>query len=221
MTMHKVLRFGAEASGCIFIGGVISSLLPPSDEYHTRLKHASKPIFEQSHSLTAEYYGIMSKVESLYYGRLRSISQRTGTTSKDIRKGDLDELCKNLTNEDPHVDGISELFEDQMPANHGHIFKIVDKYRLIPPGEEARILKIIGGDDRKKSAMEEILLSVDDIKRLVGDLTGNLMMIVVMIMMMTIMMVMIIMMLRLQHGKGFHNLVCISYVKLINPACKA
>jgi hypothetical protein len=27
--------------------------------------------------------------------------------------------------------------------------------------------------------------------------------------------------LRLQHGRGFHNLVCISYVKHINPAFKA
>jgi hypothetical protein len=27
--------------------------------------------------------------------------------------------------------------------------------------------------------------------------------------------------LRLQHGKGFHNLVCMFYVKHINPASKA
>jgi hypothetical protein len=50
---------------------------------------------------------------------------------------------------------------------------MVEKYRLLPPAEVDRIMKIIGGDDRKKSAMEEILISVHDIKRLVVDLTGN------------------------------------------------
>lgn len=176
MAMSKVFKFGAEVSGFIFVGNVVSQFITPSDEYYKRLKNASKPVFEQSHSLTAEYYSVMSKIEAAYYGRLRAISQRAGATSKDIRKGDLDELCKNLTNEDPHVDSITELFEEKMPANHGHIFKIVEKYRLIPPQEMTRLLKLIGGEkggERKKSSVEEILESVNDVTRLAHDVTNN------------------------------------------------
>jgi Type II CAAX prenyl endopeptidase Rce1-like len=137
-----MLRAVTESVAILVVGAAAAQVCTPSKEYYESIEKFSAPILEQSQSLAVEFSEVMTRMETLLYGRLTIQTNRhipLKGKSRKIDQKDLEEFCRNITNDETQSNESHER-PPAMPDSPSH--KVVPNFRLIPVADLERVTAV-------------------------------------------------------------------------------
>jgi hypothetical protein len=137
-----MLRIVTESAAILLVGAAAAKVCTPSKEYYESIEKFSAPVLEQSQSLAVEFSEVMTRMETLLYSRLTIQTNRhvpLKGKSRKIDQRDLEEFCRNITNDETHTDESHER-PTAMPDSPSH--KVVPNFRLIPVVDLERVTTV-------------------------------------------------------------------------------
>lgn len=138
-----MLRIVTESVAILVIGAAAAQVSTPKKKYYEEIEKFSAPVVKQSQSLAIEFSEVIHKMETVIYSRLTIQTNRSHVPlkgkSRKIDQRDLEEFCKNLTNDETETDESHER-ATSMPDSPSH--KVVPNFRLIPEADLERVTAV-------------------------------------------------------------------------------